>query len=110
MGVKILLDDFGTGFSGLSHLRRVTVDGIKIDRSFVSGMLEDQGDLALTSAVIVLGLALGITVIAEGVETTAQMEALREGGCGYGQGYLFGKAMSGQALEALLQDGDSKTG
>ncbi len=102
LGVKILLDDFGTGFSGLSHLRRVAVDGIKIDRSFVAGMLEDQGDLALTSAVVVLGQALGIAVIAEGVETSAQMEALRERGCDYGQGYLFGKAMSGEALGALL--------
>lgn len=102
LGVKILLDDFGTGFSGLSHLRRVTVDGVKIDRSFVAGMLEDQGDLALTSAVVVLGQSLGITVIAEGVETASQMEALRDRGCDYGQGYLFGKAMTGEALEKLL--------
>src|SRR5690606_21945002 len=103
LGVKILLDDFGTGLSGLSHLRRVTVDGVKIDRSFVAGMLEDQSDLALTSAVVVLGQALGIAVIAEGVETSAQMEALRERGCDYGQGYLFGKAMSGEAVEDLLR-------
>ena len=108
LGVKILLDDFGTGFSGLSHLRRVAVDGVKIDRSFVSGMLEDQGDLALTSAVIVLGQALGIAVIAEGVETAEQMDALRERGCDYGQGYLFGKPMSGEALEALLRGEDPK--
>jgi len=102
LGVKLLLDDFGTGFSGLSHLRRVAVDGVKIDKSFVSGMLEDQGDLALTSAVIVLARSLGIASIAEGVETESQRDALRERGCDYAQGYLFGRPMRGADFAARL--------
>ncbi len=103
LGVKLLLDDFGTGFSGLSHLRRVVVDGVKIDKSFVSGMLEDKGDLALTSAVIVLARSLGIAAIAEGVETQAQHDALRERGCDYGQGYLFGRPMTEEDFSARLK-------
>src|SRR5690606_14822748 len=65
MGVKIWLDDFGTGFSGLSHLRRVPVDGVKIDRSFIADMLRDPDDLALTSAIIAMAHSLGITVVGE---------------------------------------------
>jgi diguanylate cyclase (GGDEF)-like protein len=90
MGVKIWLDDFGTGFSGLSHLRRVPVDGLKIDRSFISDMLLDRDDLALTSAIIALGHSLGITVVAEGVESEAQFSLLRERGCDYAQGFWLG--------------------
>jgi EAL domain-containing protein (putative c-di-GMP-specific phosphodiesterase class I) len=67
-GVKVWLDDFGTGFSGLSHLRRVPVDGVKIDRSFIADMQRDPDDLALTTAIIAMAHSLGITVVAEGVE------------------------------------------
>src|SRR5690606_30617658 len=67
-GVKVWLDDFGTGFSGLSHLRRVPADGVKIDRSFISDVLRDPDDLALTTAIISMAHSLGITVVAEGVE------------------------------------------
>ena len=105
LGVKIWLDDFGTGFSGLSHLRRVPADGVKIDRSFVSDMLEDPDDLALTSAIIAMAHSLGITVIAEGVETEGQYEALRTRGCDSAQGYWLGRPMPSAALAELLDGG-----
>ncbi|GAB3387946.1 EAL domain-containing protein [Lysobacter fragariae] len=89
-GVQVWLDDFGTGFSGLSHLRRVPVDGVKIDRSFVADILRDPDDLALTTAIIAMAHSLGITVIAEGVEKDGQYELLRERNCDLAQGYLLG--------------------
>jgi diguanylate cyclase (GGDEF)-like protein len=98
-GVRVWLDDFGTGFSGLSHLRRVPVDGVKIDRSFVSDVLRDPDDLALTSAIIAMAHSLGITVVAEGIELEGQYEVLRERGCDQGQGFWLGRPL--QAEEAL---------
>jgi diguanylate cyclase (GGDEF)-like protein len=92
-GVKVWLDDFGTGFSGLSHLRRVPVDGVKIDRSFVADVLRDPDDLALTSAIIAMAHSLGITVVAEGIETEGQFAILRERGCDQGQGFWLGRPM-----------------
>ncbi|WP_058835026.1 putative bifunctional diguanylate cyclase/phosphodiesterase [Luteimonas abyssi] len=100
-GVKIWLDDFGTGFSGLSHLRRVPVDGVKIDRSFVADVLRDPDDLALTTAIIAMGHSLGMTVVAEGVESEGQFDLLRERGCDYAQGYWLGAPMPLDALIAL---------
>lgn len=97
-GVKIWLDDFGTGFSGLSHLRRVPIDGVKIDRSFVSGMLDDADDLALTAAIIAMAHSLGIVVTAEGVENQGQLDALKARGCDNLQGFLLGHPMSSDAL------------
>ena len=101
-GVKIWLDDFGTGFSGLSHLRRVPADGVKIDRSFVSDMLEDPDDLALTAAIIAMAHSLGIVVTAEGVETEGQYEALRQRGCDNVQGFWLGRPMSCADLVLLF--------
>jgi diguanylate cyclase (GGDEF)-like protein len=98
MGVKIWLDDFGTGFSGLSHLRRVPVDGVKIDRSFVADVLRDPDDLALTSAIIAMAHSLGITVVAEGVENEGQFSVLRERGCDHAQGYWLGRPMAATEL------------
>jgi diguanylate cyclase (GGDEF)-like protein len=97
-GVKIWLDDFGTGFSGLSHLRRVPVDGVKIDRSFVADVLRDPDDLALTSAIIAMAHSLGITVVAEGVENEGQFAILRERGCDHAQGYWLGRPMAATEL------------
>jgi len=102
-GVKVWLDDFGTGFSGLSHLRRVPVDGVKIDRSFVADMLRDPDDLALTTAIIAMAHSLGIIVVAEGIETEGQCAVLRERGCDQGQGFWFGRPMSAVDLIAKLQ-------
>ena len=101
-GVKIWLDDFGTGFSGLNHLRRVPVDGVKIDRSFVADLLRDPDDLALTSAIISMAHSIGITVVAEGVETEGQYEVLRERGCDLGQGYWLGPPLTAAECDALL--------
>ena len=97
-GVKTWLDDFGTGFSGLSHLRRVPVDGVKIDRSFVSGMLDDTDDLALTAAIIAMAHSLGIVVTAEGVENQGQVDALKARGCDNLQGFLLGRPIPADTL------------
>ncbi|SIP97250.1 putative bifunctional diguanylate cyclase/phosphodiesterase [Solilutibacter tolerans] len=102
-GVKLWLDDFGTGFSGLSHLRRLPVDGVKIDRTFVSDILHDADDRALTRAIIGMAQSLGIVVIAEGIEEQGQYELLRETGCDLGQGYLLGKPMDQQSFLKLLR-------
>jgi EAL domain-containing protein (putative c-di-GMP-specific phosphodiesterase class I) len=101
-GVKVWLDDFGTGFSGLSHLRRVPVDGVKIDRSFIADVLRDPDDLALTTAIIAMAHSLGITVVAEGVEKEGQFNVLRERGCDLAQGYWLGYPMTVHDFRRLL--------
>lgn len=101
-GVKVWLDDFGTGFSGLSHLRRVPVEGVKIDRSFVADVLRDPDDLALTTAIIAMAHSLGITVVAEGVEKEGQYDILRERGCDLAQGYWLGYPMNVHDFRGLL--------
>jgi len=103
-GVKVWLDDFGTGFSGLSHLRRVPVDGVKIDRSFVADVLRDPDDLALTSAIIAMAHSLGITVVAEGIEAEGQYEILRERGCDQGQGFWLGRPMPAAEILRSFQE------
>ena len=104
-GVKVWLDDFGTGFSGLSHLRRVPVDGVKIDRSFISDVLRDPDDLALTTAIIAMAHSLGIIVVAEGVEKEGQYAILRERGCDLAQGYWLGHPVDAVRFAELLADG-----
>ena len=101
-GVKVWLDDFGTGFSGLSHLRRVPVDGVKIDRSFVTDLLRDPDDLALTTSIIAMAHSLGITVVAEGIESEGQYAVLRERGCDQGQGFWLGRPMLAQEVAKLF--------
>ena len=105
-GVKVWLDDFGTGFSGLSHLRRVPVDGVKIDRSFVADMLRDPDDLALTTAIIAMAHSLGITVVAEGVEKEGQYAILRERGCDLAQGYWLGHPVAIDEFVELLSSSE----
>lgn len=102
MGIKVWLDDFGTGFSGLSHLRRVPVDGVKIDRSFIADMLRDPDDLALTTAIIAMAHSLGMTVVAEGVEKEGQCDLLRSRGCDLAQGYWLGHPMNMRDFSALV--------
>lgn len=101
-GVKVWLDDFGTGFSGLSHLRRVPVDGVKIDRSFIADILRDPDDLALTTAIIAMAHSLGIIVVAEGVEKEGQYAMLRERGCDLAQGYWIGHPVAIDEFMLLL--------
>ena len=101
MGIRVAVDDFGTGYSSLAYLRRLAVNTLKIDRSFVGELNEGQG-VAIVKAVIGLAHSLGLEVVAEGVETAAQLEALREQGCDLIQGYLFARPMSSRALAQSL--------
>ncbi len=98
LGIEVALDDFGTGYSSLSYLSRLPVQGLKIDRTFVCGMLEDPDNLAVIESIIALSQALRLKVIAEGVETTAQLAKLKALGCELAQGYLFGRPAPLEAL------------
>ena len=95
MGVRISIDDFGTGYSSLSYLKRFPIDEVKIDRGFVAGVNEDPDNLAIVRTVIALGKALKLDVVAEGVETEAQLTLLRGMGCDRAQGYLLGRPAPG---------------
>ncbi|WP_295951868.1 EAL domain-containing protein [uncultured Xanthomonas sp.] len=106
-GVKVWLDDFGTGFSGLSHLRQVPVDGVKIDKSFVADLQRDPDDLALTTAIIAMAHSLDITVVAEGIEQETQFELLRERGCELGQGFWLSRPLSAEEFRQLLANEDA---
>ncbi len=104
-GVKVWLDDFGTGFSGLSHLRQVPVDGVKIDKSFVADMQRDPDDLALTTAIIAMAHALGITVVAEGIEQEVQFDLLAQRGCDLAQGYWLSHPISATDVVQMIESG-----
>ena len=99
LGVRLVFDDFGTGFASLSYLKKFPLDGLKIDRSFVRDLLTDSDDAAIVSSTISLGKQLGLAVIAEGIETRATADLLVTMGCEEGQGYFFGKPMPVAALE-----------
>jgi len=103
-GIRIVLDDFGTGFSSLSWLKEHPLNAIKIDRGFVSGLAEDFRDQAIVSSLVGMSRALGCTVTAEGVETEEQLEALRALDCQRVQGFLLARPMPAPELEALLSD------
>jgi len=101
LGVRIAMDDFGTGYSSLSYLSRFPVDILKMDRSFLSG----DGESALAAAIIAIGDRLGLEVVAEGIEREEQSHSLRELGCPLGQGFLFAKPMTEDALlQYLLEE------
>jgi len=92
-GCRIAIDDFGTGFSSLSYLKRIPVDVIKIDKSFVRDITSDPADAATTRAILQIAEAFGIEVVAEGVETPEQLAFLRDHGCRYAQGFLFSEPL-----------------
>jgi diguanylate cyclase (GGDEF)-like protein len=98
LGARVAIDDFGTGYSSLSHLRRIPLDVLKLDRSFVDGMGRNPQDAAIVVAVVDLAHALGLAVVAEGVETEQQRDQLRLLGCDYAQGFLFGRPVLPEAF------------
>jgi diguanylate cyclase (GGDEF)-like protein/PAS domain S-box-containing protein len=102
MGIKVAIDDFGTGYSSLNYLKRFPIDTLKIDKSFVSDVCKDPHDTAIVRAIINLGHALDLTVVAEGVETKEQLQYLSALECDVLQGFLFSKALSAHAFEELL--------
>jgi EAL domain-containing protein (putative c-di-GMP-specific phosphodiesterase class I) len=101
-GVTVSLDDFGTGYSSLSHLRDFPVDQVKIDMSFVQQMSEDEEIAAIVAAVVNLARSISIQVVAEGVETPAQLDLLKVMGCPFAQGHLFGRAVEQAEAVDLL--------
>ncbi|CAN7507758.1 EAL domain-containing protein [Acidovorax sp. LjRoot74] len=104
LGLSFSLDDFGTGFSSLSYLQRMPLDQLKIDKSFVRDVTTNTNDASIVRAVIALGQGLGISVIAEGVETPAQRDFLSSHGCEHFQGYLYGRPLPVEDFAALAQE------
>ena len=109
LGIRLAIDDFGTGYSSLSYLRHLPINSLKIDRSFIKTLPENTSDRQITSAIIAMANALGLDLVAEGVETQAQQEFLLSAGCQFGQGYWFGKAQDPAATLQLLQKAKEQT-
>jgi EAL domain-containing protein (putative c-di-GMP-specific phosphodiesterase class I) len=103
MGVQISIDDFGTGYSSLSYLKRLPVDEIKVDRSFVQQMAHDPRDMAIVRSTIALAHDLGLSVVAEGVEDRATWDLLVRHGCDQVQGYYLSRALPADALTDWLR-------
>ena len=102
LGAHLSVDDFGTGYSSLSYLKRLPLDTMKVDRSFVSGLGSDPHDSSIVSAIVAMGRALGLQTLAEGVETPEQLAELRALGCDLAQGYYFAMPLSAETLEVFL--------
>jgi EAL domain-containing protein (putative c-di-GMP-specific phosphodiesterase class I) len=105
MGVRVALDDFGTGYSSLSHLVRLPISTVKIDRSFVRDLLSVPEHAAVAASVIALGHRLGLTVVAEGVETIGERGVLRDEGCDAIQGFLYSRPVPAEECAGLLEAG-----
>lgn len=105
LGVRLAIDDFGTGYSSLSYLKRFPVDTLKIDKAFVDGLGSDAEDTAIVEAVISLSRALGLKVIAEGIESEPAVRRLQQLGCTLGQGYYFSRPQPAEAFEELWANG-----
>jgi EAL domain-containing protein (putative c-di-GMP-specific phosphodiesterase class I) len=108
IGVRIALDDFGTGYSSLSYLKRFPFDKIKIDRSFIADMIEVAGSSSIVQAIVSIAAALKMTTTAEGVETEAQRELLRQLGCTDMQGYLFSRPKPAAEVRELFDQAPKK--
>ena len=102
LGVRLAIDDFGVGYSSLAYLKRFPIDRLKIDRSFISGLPREESDVAIVQAIISMGRALHLGIVAEGVENEAQRQFLADAGCDMYQGYLFAPALDVPAFEARL--------
>ena len=102
LGVQLSIDDFGTGYSSLSRLHHFPIDELKIDRSFVSKIGAEKGNLEITETILTLANKLGMSAIAEGIETAEQLARLRKLNCPYGQGYFFSQPLTSQAAEELI--------
>ncbi len=103
-GIRISLDDFGTGYSSLSYLKGLPIDTLKIDKSFIDTIVNDENTRVITESIIYMVKKLGFETIAEGVESKEQFEYLKEIGCDCIQGYLLGKPMPGEEIKQLLLD------
>jgi EAL domain-containing protein (putative c-di-GMP-specific phosphodiesterase class I) len=97
-GVHLSIDDFGTGYSSLSYLKRFPVGSLKIDRSFIDGLGTDPEDTSIVQAIVTLAHSLNLAAVAEGLETSTQLEILRTLGCDYAQGYLLGRPLAPDAI------------
>jgi len=102
LGVRVSIDDFGTGYSSLAYMRNLPIDEVKIDRSFVSDVAEDPTAAAIVASVVGLGHALGLVVVAEGVETAAQLDTVRQIGCDLAQGFYLSRPETAADLGAML--------
>jgi diguanylate cyclase (GGDEF)-like protein/PAS domain S-box-containing protein len=102
LGLRLSIDDFGTGYSSLSYLKRLPVDAVKIDKMFIDGLGTDPHDSALVAAILAMADALGLTVIAEGIETKKQLSTLRRLHCGRAQGYYFAEPMTAESMTELV--------
>jgi EAL domain-containing protein (putative c-di-GMP-specific phosphodiesterase class I) len=103
LGISLLMDDFGTGYSSLNYLHSFPFDVLKIDRSFIGRMTEGEQPLQIVRTIIELARVLGMDVVAEGIETREQYRLLRQLGCRFGQGFLFARPMSADAVTQLLR-------
>jgi EAL domain-containing protein (putative c-di-GMP-specific phosphodiesterase class I) len=108
IGVRLAIDDFGTGYSSLSQLKRFPIDTLKIDRSFIRELPDNSEDMAITESIISLGRALGVNVVAEGVETAAQEAFLSSHGCDEIQGFLYSEACDPEAFVTLFRKMNSR--
>ena len=107
MGVRIAIDDFGTGYSSLSYLKRLPVDILKIDKSFVNGVTDGRDDAAIVEAIIAMARSLRLTVVAEGVETVDQLKFLQMSKCDEIQGYYFSRPLPVKQFEQLIAETDA---
>ena len=102
LGVRLAIDDFGTGYSSLSYLRRFPIDQLKIDRSFIAGMISEPGQMAVVRSIVKLGETLHLDTVAEGIEETSQLEGLRTLEASHGQGFLFSEPISADEVTAVV--------